>query len=390
MKRWKEGPMEARVRETLGEHPDLPFYGVDWYFDRDTEERSDPWLVWNPPKTNQRDDTVQGAVDFIEARDLSWTPFKKSGDGDIFTPHEYYGRTEERRSETQSLVEDLTDEISQCTDGSIHAGEVARLRALRKETRSSLQVHAGKLQEHVMAPLRNALIPCLLETYRSLIGFGNWKDSNQQERDKWSRTRRDVCYLWEGGVGRGLSWNLLYEHENWYGRTFEYVPDAIANGAKAALKSYIPERESEPIDYSRDAILNRARPVFFKWMASQQMIGSALYDRTIEDAQEGVEDEDHPKDEEPTRYIQRVDKVMDHLDPSKDVEQICDKACPMVSGNRVRQEIKEHLKKYHNLNGRMTADVFCRLMPEEAKRLGLCGGSGESGTSGEMTSSRTP
>ena len=86
-----------------------------------------------------------------------------------------------------------------------------------------------------------------------------------------------MSLLYSNGVGGGIPFEILHEHENWYGRTFEHVPDPVASGVKAALSVYVERAEAEPFDSSRDGILERARPIYFKWQAARRMIWAALY-----------------------------------------------------------------------------------------------------------------
>lgn len=75
--------------------------------------------------------------------------------------------------------------------------------------------------------------------------------------------------------------------------------------------------------------------------------------------------------DEPIKYRQFVRGVLPYLDPSENVEDICEEAETMVTGNQVRKEIRKRLKKHHGLNEKLTSPVFCDLMPKEAKRLGI-------------------
>ncbi|WP_259058876.1 hypothetical protein [Salinibacter ruber] len=51
-------------------------------------------------------------------------------------------------------------------------------------------------------------------------------------------------------------------------------------------KTYIPEIEAkreEKTDRSRNGILDRARPVYFRWLGAQLMVESALYNRDLKE-----------------------------------------------------------------------------------------------------------
>jgi hypothetical protein len=73
---------------------------------------------------------------------------------------------------------------------------------------------------------------------------------------------------------------------------------------------------------------------------------------------------------EPKWYVRRVRDLLDYLNPEGTVEGMCDQVNPSA-GNSLRKQIRKRLKSHHDLSGRLTADLFCELVREEARRLGV-------------------
>lgn len=313
--------MESSVRETFGEYVDVSFYGVEWHTDHDTGERSDPWLVWAPPEeTSRSDELTHNAVDLVEEHILkrstfSWSPFLDTGEGEIFTPASFYGNSAARRNELYGVIDELKEGV-RTTDSSVHPVEIGKLKTLKVETRSKLEDHAGELREYVLRPLRDALLPCLIESYRERIGFGNWGSCSYGSRSFWSTALRSISRLWRTRIARGKSCE-----DKHYEKALARVPEPVADGAMAALSSlvtrtYVPEIEvkrEEKTDRSRNGILDRARPVYFRWVGAQLLVESALYNRDPKE----VVDKSMPETRLETRRA-----AMSTYDPSPDAEKL--------------------------------------------------------------------
>jgi len=321
MKYWEGTPMESSVRETFGEYVDVSFYGIEWHTDHNTGERSDPWLVWAPPeKILGGDELTHNAVDLVEEHILnrstfSWSPFLDTGEGEIFTPAPFYGNSVERQNQLQGVIDELKKGV-RTTDSSVHPAEIGKLKTLKVETRSKLEDHAGELQEYVLRPLRDALLPSLIESYRERIGFGNWGSCSHSARSFWSTTLRRIRRLWRTRITRGKACEDKHCEKALTG-----VPEPLAHGAMAALSSlvtrtYVPEIEAkreEKTDRSRDGILDRARPVYFRWIGAQLLVESALYNRDLKK----VLDRSLPAARLETRR-----EAMATYDPSPDAEKL--------------------------------------------------------------------
>lgn len=328
MEKWEGEATESYVRKALGAYVDYPFYGVQWYVDQDTGNRSDPWLVWTPPdvtgaKTDA--DFVQDAVDLVEERILSsrrfsWSPFPNTDDGEIFTPAPFYGDLEARRSELYSVISRLEEGV-RTVNNSVHPAEVGKLKALRNEARSRLDDHVDELWKYVLEPLKDALLPCLIESYRDLIGFGNWENCGHDARSSWRSVARRVGALWKRHIARGKPLeNMRHVHE------LDCIPEPVSNGVTSALKSlvrktYIPDAEARrerPTDRSRNGILSRAQPIYFKWIGAQLMVESALYDQDLKAALKAALEESELE----TEPFRTKKELLSEYEPSPDAEKL--------------------------------------------------------------------
>ena len=315
------------AQEALRERAEATFYKVEWYVDKGSGERSDPWLIWNPPKDRWDFSEKQKIQEFVEKRilktrklspdfflgnedfpskDFPSKDFPSKKDEELFRPRRFYGGPEKRRSKLKGTVDDLASgELA--ADGSVPVSEVARLKSTRDEAWDKLNGYIDDLQNGVLEPLRKVLIACLLEQYRDRIGLGNWQECDRSLRKKWERTVELAHRLLKELVVRGRPLNIIQTDERWVGkmstRLFGRLPEAVAKGLRAAFQHYvteicIPEGEVEkvdPTDYSRDGVLKRAEPVYFKWRAADLMVDSAVEDEKLE-----IGGQDYkPKDSEP-------------------------------------------------------------------------------------------
>jgi hypothetical protein len=275
-------------------------YEVEHGWNTEKEEKTDPWLTWAPEEEFPDDERAPEEVKFV--KDLKrggffqgWTPFESfSGYEESFVLSRHYGSdlVDEEANltatelEIRETVEELCSRLSLEIPDPDPVAVLPTLKILRDESRSKLEEHTGELRNEVMKPLRSVLIPCAVEAARNLTGFRPLNEVDETERQQWLQTIRDLSALWDKGVGRGIPFEIIHEHENWYGRTFQHVPNPVARGAKIALQICVERKPEKHRDTSRDGILERARPVYFKWEATRRMIWSTLYDWTLEEALE--------------------------------------------------------------------------------------------------------
>ena len=354
--------MDSRTKEALKKRADQPYYRI-MRFTGQGEDETDPWVVWDSAGPSGTEPNCQEAklVERLDKRDsFSWRPFVDAGDGELFIPCRFY--EQERESGVDSVIDGLSEELAM-QDGIVHATEVGKLKALRDEARLELDRHAEMLEEQVMEPLRRVLIPCLVESFRNLVGFENGLDPDQDPLSvdkwrRWKRTRRRIIRLWSRQIGSGVPWEKLQEQLQ-HNEAFKHVPVALAEGAKLAIEFHVPK--DGVANHTRDAILGKAKPAYYRWVASQQMIKSALYEQKIRE----------PVSREADRYRRRIEGVLPALDPESTVREMCNITGEPATGNTVRREIKINLKKHQDFEGRLTAERFCELVRKEAKRLGI-------------------
>jgi hypothetical protein len=189
-------------------------------------------------------------------------------------------------------------------NGSIPSTKAPKLKDIQKNRKEDLEECAEELQDQVLMPLQKVIVACLIEAYRDQIGLGEWKDrrrhsrSERKSRREWERTVKLAdLLLWEGVV-RGKPLDVVLNMVRGETSTGEVsapvsnrVPEAIANGLEAALKLYLPEkylkkneaRNENPRDYSRDRILEEAKPMYFSWRAARLMYRSAAQNESFEE-----------------------------------------------------------------------------------------------------------
>jgi len=312
-KRGPQHPPEQhpRAHELLGERVKAPFYKVEWYVDKGSGERSDPWLIWNPSEDRRASSDhqstdhqnmraiVEERVLNLKEKILSPDVLLQSDEYKVFRPRrfyvdsEIYDGSEKRKSKLRSAVDDLMNgELA--ADGSVPASEIARLRSTREGAWEKLGGYIDDLQNGVLEPLRKALIACLLEQYRDRIGLGNWQGCDHSRRKKWERAVEHAHRLLKELVVRGRRLEVIQKDEHWIGgmstRLFSRFPKPMAEGIRAALRLYVPRtffpeeetKKTDPTDYSRNGVLKRAEPVYFKWCAANLMLDSALEDKKLE------------------------------------------------------------------------------------------------------------
>lgn len=290
MKNSEENRIESPAREIFSDYVNLPFYKVEWHTDHKTGEKSDPWLTWAPSKYPIADDELASEVtEFIEERIskrqiFSWSLFLDTGEEEIFGASSFYGDRKERSDKLNSVIDRLKKGIH-TVDDSVHSAEVGKLESLQAVTRSKLEDHADELWDYVLSPLRDALLPCLIESYRDLIGFGNWKDADQLSRSRWRTTLGNIRRLWSMEITKGIP-----REDMLCAQAFNRVPGPVAEGAMVALsslitKTHVPKNEvgGEVTDLSRNGILKRAQPIYFRWIGARLMVKSALYGRKLKE-----------------------------------------------------------------------------------------------------------
>jgi hypothetical protein len=289
------------LREYLNHNSaNLGVYELKSGWNIEEEKETAPWLTWNPEGDFTDKEEVPEEVRFVQ--DLKrggffqgWSAFESfSSPQESFVLSPHYGRDlvdeESNLTETgleiRRTMDELCSRLSLETPNPDPIAVLPTLKILRDESRSKLEEHAEELKSEVMEPLQSVLIACAVEAARTLTGFRPLNEVDETERKRWLLTVRDLNGLWDTGVGRGIPFEIVHEHENWYGRTFQHVPPPVERGAKLALKIRVERKPELHRDTSRDGILERARPVYFKWEAARRMIWSTLYDWTLEEALE--------------------------------------------------------------------------------------------------------
>lgn len=284
----------SHVKEALGERASLPFYKVEWFEEQGSGRRSAPWLLWSPPAYRKaRSDLVKKAEkveDRIrERRELSPDFLLRTEDGEVFRPYLAYGNPEERKAKIIRAVEEtMREELT--ANGSVPASEAARLKNIREDLREGVENCCEELQHWILTPLRKAAIACLLEEYRNEIGFGKWRECGRRTRNKWRRTVERANVLLREGVVRGrpldtvLDMGRAEEAPEVSASIFDRIPRPMASGFRAALRLYLPKKyfprqeakREDSTDRSRDGILGRAEPVYFRWLAAYAMHESSI------------------------------------------------------------------------------------------------------------------
>jgi len=303
-----EGPFEWE-NTPLAKYVDESVYDASWGVNTEREETTAPWLIWDPPQTSNEEEPPE-EVRFIRTLEEQggkrigkhkptrvqpcleeWNPFR---DGQIgfdpeFNPARYFGRFQDKRDRLESTAEEIYGQFSIDPNGSVPVAFTDRLQAIRNETRARLEHHGENVKKRVMRPLRNVLIPCVVEGVRANGGFVPPYELSEEVREKQALLLRDINHLWDAGIGAGMPIEALKEND-WFDDTLKHVPNPVAEGAKIAFHVYVEsnsEDGDEPVFLkTRDDILERARPVYFKWRAACFLLRSALYDWTLSEALE--------------------------------------------------------------------------------------------------------
>jgi hypothetical protein len=266
----------------LAHHSATDLYTIDHGWETESAKRTAPWLIWSPSEAAVSSKEPPEAVQFgreLEQSDRfgSWSAYRKrTGFAESFVPARYFGSDKEREEKLESTLKDLRASF-ELEGSSVPLSVIQDAAGVRDEGRNHLDEHAQRMKEEVMEPLRRVFIACAVEARRATTGGEPFSELNHEDTEKWGRTIRDLSLLYSNGLGGGIPFEILHEHENWYGRTFEHVPDPVARGMKAALSVYVERAEERLLDPSRDGILERARPIYFKWQAARRMIWAALY-----------------------------------------------------------------------------------------------------------------
>lgn len=278
----------------IQELSEKPFYRLGKRLKEDAmEKKTWPWLVWSPSDTSRASDQTNTAgqtetagelqfVEWLEDKGLlsPWEPFERIPKSpEEFVMRHYYGGKEEREAVRLTEAVLLCQQLQISLNRPVPLGEVHRIRAIREEARSRLERYAKKLRNEVMKPLRRVLVPCALETARSRGELPNPGGDQATCSDSLHQTVRGLFQLLlQNGIGAGQPLETM-QADYWYEHAFRHVPEPVAAGAKEAIKVHLTEG-----DDTRDAILERARPVYVKGRAAQEMIASAFYDRVLIDA----------------------------------------------------------------------------------------------------------
>lgn len=286
--------LEQKAKEELGDlHPyaDCRLYRYDHGWDTETSERTDPWLIWDLSEKYSKQEKVPYEVQIARTLEKNgyfqdWSPFEQtSSHEERFVLQRYYGSIPPHPdSKIPETVVDLCSRLELQMPDPDPIKVLPTVEVMRNLARERLDRHAEDLTSEVMRPLKKVLISCAVEATKALTDSRPLSEVEDDIIETWSETIRDLDHLWEHGIGRGISFDIIHEHENWYGRTFQHVPDPVAKGAQTALKVYVEQSENESRDMSRDGILDRARPVYLKWEAARRIIWSTLYDWTLEEA----------------------------------------------------------------------------------------------------------
>jgi hypothetical protein len=259
-------------------------YNTDRGWQEDGEPTK-PWLVWS---ADENDETTtypdaQDEVDFV--RSLSdtffqpWEPFLKVLDHETFHAQRYFiGSRGWKNPDYQDAVRDLCNCLGLKDQNPKLLGALTDLKTIRDESRKLLGDLGTKLKKKVFDPLRRVMIPCCVEAERALTGFAPVTEENVEERRKALHTAQLVDHYYQN-IGRGLSFQRLQETHD---RAFKHVPEPVSEGVKDALRCYVEKGDGGLGDDSRDALLDRYRPIYLRWRTSRDMIHGALWGWPIE------------------------------------------------------------------------------------------------------------
>ncbi len=147
----------------------------------------------------------------------------------------------------------------------------------KNEIQPTLESYAEDLKAEVLTPLRNALIPCMVEVYRREIGFESEPEKSLRNASyssvlSWGSTLRFTLRLWDRIVsGQPLA---QVKSEDWFKDAFKKVPSAVSQGARSAVRHYVSDKK-----LSRDHVLDQALPVYLRWVACRDAIQSKLHEQ---------------------------------------------------------------------------------------------------------------
>jgi integrase len=150
----------------------------------------------------------------------------------------------------------------------------------RNEIQPALEDHSESLKTEVLIPLRDALIPCIVEVYRRKIGFEDEPRmslyyASYDDRLAWRETLLFILRLWDRIVsGKPLA---QIKNKDWFAKAFEYAPKPVSKGTKRAIDYYVSNNV-----LSRDRILEKALPVYSKWVACREAIYSRIHGQKTE------------------------------------------------------------------------------------------------------------
>ncbi len=231
------------------------------------------WIEFDPPEEPFTDTSrrVLRLVRNVEQhRQPGYCTFSKSlfverNGNDIFKPYQSY---------PNHNFEDEHFSGAEFKDSaSLH--ELSSLK--KNEIRPTLEDYEEILKDEVLTPLRNALIPCIVEVYRKEIGLENkprkaLREASYSSTFSWSSTLRFTLRLWNRIVsGEPLA---QVKNEDWFENAFEKVPSAVSQGARSAVRHYVSDKK-----LSRDHVLDQALPVYLRWVACRDAIQSKLHEQ---------------------------------------------------------------------------------------------------------------
>ncbi len=268
---------------SIEQYSQKPFYahkGTD-EGSQDTETTEDivvkdgeySWIEFDPPEEPFTDTSrrVLRLVRNVEQhRQPGYCTFSKSlfverNGNNIFKPYQLY---------PNHNFEDEHFSGAEFKDSaSLH--ELSSLK--KNEIRPTLEDYEDILKDEVLTPLRNALIPCIVEVYRKEIGFENkprkaLREASYSSTFSWNSTLRFTLRLWDRIVsGEPLA---QVKNEDWFKDAFEKVPSAVSQGARSAVRHYVSDKK-----LSRDHVLDQALPVYLRWVACRDAIQSKLHEQ---------------------------------------------------------------------------------------------------------------
>ncbi|MCS3955344.1 integrase [Salinibacter ruber] len=271
------------IMSSIEQYSQKPFYahkGTD-ESSQDTETTEDIvvkegkhfWIEFDPPEEPFTDTSrrVLRLVRNVEQhRQPGYCTFSKSlfverNGNDIFKPYRLYP--------THNFEDKYFSSAEVKESASLYD-----LSSLKKnEIRPTLERYEEALKAEVLTPLRNALIPCMVEVYRREIGFESEPEKSLRNASyssvlSWGSTLRFTLRLWDRIVsGQPLA---QVKSEDWFEGTFEKVPSAVSQGARSAIRYYVSDKK-----LSRDYVLAQALPVYFKWAACREAIQSKLHEQ---------------------------------------------------------------------------------------------------------------